>query len=148
MMGLLDSVNGLLGAIGGAQGQQGQTDNPNPKAMLIQAALGLVASGGLDGLLSKLQQGGLGEAVNSWISNGPNQAVSGEQMKQALGGGLIEQLAQKANLPEGEAASHLSEMLPQIIDGITKNGQLPSATPSLGDLAGMLGGLLGGDKKA
>ena len=31
--------------------------------------------GGLGGLLNKLQQGGLGNAVNSWVGTGQNQPV-------------------------------------------------------------------------
>ena len=76
-MGLLDS---LLGAVTSGQGQQGS----NPQAALIAAALGMLtnqsgAAGGGD-LLSKLQQSGLADQVQSWLGQGANQSVSPEQI--------------------------------------------------------------------
>jgi len=152
-MGLLD---GLLGAMGG-DGQQTQTDDP--KARLIQAALSMLTNqsgaggadaggiSGLDGLLNQFHNAGLTDVVQTWIGNGQNQAVSPDQVQQALGGGQLEQLAQAAGISPDEAASHLSEILPGLIDKLTPNGQVPAAGGGLGNLAGILGGILGGDKK-
>lgn len=150
-MGLLD---GILGAVSGTQGQAGQTNDP--KAMLIKAALSMLTSqsgagasgaeGGLSGLLGKFQAAGMGDAVNSWLSNGPNHAVSPDQVQQALGGGQLEHLAQATGLTESETANHLSEMLPGLIDKLTPNGQIPEAGGGLAKLQGLLGGFLGGNK--
>ncbi|KAF3998466.1 YidB family protein [Glaciimonas immobilis] len=153
-MGLFDSV---LGAISGNQGQSAQASDP--KAMLIQAALRMLTSqsatgatgatgieGGLSGLLGKLQAAGLGDAVSSWIGNGQNQAISPAQVQQALGGGHLEQLAQATGLSESETASHLSEILPGLIDKLTPNGQIPDAGGGLAGIESMLGGFLGGNK--
>lgn len=145
-MGLLD---GLLGAISGAEGQQTQTNDP--KAMLMQAALSMITSqagaGGLSGLLSQFHNAGLTDVVNSWVGNGQNQPVSADQVQQALGdSGHLEQLAQAAGLSQDEAAGHLSEILPELINKLTPNGQIPETGSGLGDLAGLLGGLLGGNK--
>ena len=152
-MGLLD---GLLGAVSGNQGESGQTNDP--KTMLIQAAISMLtnqsgtgvagAEGGLGGLLSKFQAAGLGDVVSSWVSNGQNQAISPDQVQQALGGGQLEHLAQATGLSEGETASHLSEILPGLIDKLTPNGETPEAGAGLGGLAGMIGGLFGGNKPA
>jgi uncharacterized protein YidB (DUF937 family) len=38
------------------------------------------SKGGVDGLLTTLRQGGLGGAVDSWISTGPNQTVEPQQV--------------------------------------------------------------------
>ena len=43
------------------------------------------SKGGVDGLIGTLRQGGLGGAVDSWISTGPNQAVEPQQLEAALG---------------------------------------------------------------
>lgn len=152
-MGLLD---GILGAVSGAQGQPGQANDP--KAMLIQAALSMLTNqsgagaggveGGLGGLLAKFQAAGLGDAVSSWISNGHNQAISPDQVQQAMGGGQLEQLAQAAGLSESETAGHLSEILPGLVDKLTPNGQAPEAGGGLAGLEGLLGGFLGGNKPA
>ncbi len=156
-MGLLDSV---LGAIGG--GQQQAND---PKALLIQAALklltqqggagaqaggaagGLGALGGLGGLLSAFEGAGLGQVAQSWISNGQNQAISPDQVQQALGNGQLQQLAQAAGISPTEAAGHLSDILPGLVDKLTPHGEATAAPGGL-DLGGLLGGLLGGNKQA
>lgn len=145
-MGLLDSV---LGAIGG--GQQQAND---PKAMLIQAAIGMLtkqggagAAGGLGGLLSAFEGAGLGQVAQSWIGNGQNQAISPDQVQQALGSGQLQELAQAAGISPTEAAGHLSEILPGLVDKLTPHGEATAAPGGL-DLGGLLGGLLGGNKQA
>lgn len=71
----------MLDALKGLAGGQGATSG-NPTLDLIG---GLIQkSGGIGGLISTLQQGGLGGAVNSWVGTGANQPVNGQQLGQAL----------------------------------------------------------------
>jgi uncharacterized protein YidB (DUF937 family) len=84
--------------------------------------------GGLGGLLDKLQQGGLGNAVNSWIGSGQNQPVTPNQLGSALGPGIIKMLAQKSGLSEDEIRQQLSQVLPGLVDKLTPNGRMPTAT--------------------
>ncbi|MBW8848631.1 MAG: DUF937 domain-containing protein [Burkholderiales bacterium] len=143
-MGLLDQVLGAASQAMGNQGQQGgQADWPTLVAgLLINGS----AHGGLAGLLQQLRAGGLGDQVQSWISTGTNLPVSGDQITSALGGagGLLAQLAQQAGVSHAEAGDQLSQLLPLVVDKLTPHGQLPDASShgNLGDLAGMLGGLL------
>jgi uncharacterized protein YidB (DUF937 family) len=141
-MGLLDNVLGAATqALGGQQGGQ-----PNWPALIAGLLENGSAHGGLAGLLQQLQAGGLGEQVQSWISTGANLPVSGGQLGGALGGagGLLGQLAQQAGVSHAEAGEQLSQLLPQIVDRLTPHGQLPAGgAGGLGDIAGMLGGLLG-----
>ena len=131
-MGLFDAVVGALGQGGDAGGQ------PD----LMKIVMGLVQqAGGLEGLMAKLQQGGLGEAAASWVSTGQNMPVSGAQLESALGGNLLGPLAQQMGLGQGDLAGSLAKMLPQVIDGLTPNGQLP-AGGAMPDLGGLLGSLL------
>jgi uncharacterized protein YidB (DUF937 family) len=147
-MSLLDAV---LGAVGGSQG--------GPQGMLLNAVVGMLSQGGgvgggaasgmgglggLGGLIGKFQQGGMGDAVNSWVGHGQNMPVSADQVTSALGSDTISQLAQQLGMGHGDVAGHLSQMLPHLVDKMTPNGQMPAAghDGGLGDLAGMLGGLL------
>lgn len=126
-MGLLDAVTGAMGGAGGG----GQGD-------LMQAVMKLVQqNGGLEGLVAKFQQGGLGDVVQSWISTGPNLPISPEQLGQALGPDTLSQLGGGGQ----DLLGPLSKLLPQVVDGLTPNGQLPAGG---GDIGSMLGGLLGG----
>ena len=142
-MGLLDD---MLGAATQSLGQQPARGGQDWVVLIS----GLLANGSLQGglsrLLQQLQASGLGDQVQSWISTGANQPVSSEQLSSALGGagGLLGQLAQQAGVSHAEAGDQLSQLLPQIVDRLTPNGQLPAnlGAGGLGDIAGMLGGLL------
>jgi uncharacterized protein YidB (DUF937 family) len=82
--------------------------------------------GGLGGLLNKLQQGGLGDAANSWVASGQNQPASPGQLGSALGPNIIKTLAQQSGLSEDELTKQLSQVLPGIVDKLTPNGKLPT----------------------
>ncbi len=131
-MGLLDAV---LGGLGGASGGGGQPDLMRLVMALLQQA------GGIEGLMAKLQQGGLGAAAASWVANGPNQAVSASQLEGALGGELLGGLAQQLGLGQGDLSGQLAQMLPQAIDRLSPEGRLPAAGTGQ-DLGALLGSLL------
>lgn len=149
-MGLLDSMLGSVvsQALGGGQGGGGQ-------AALIQAVIGMLmgggnsqgggaAAGGLGGLLEQFQRGGLGDVASSWVSTGQNMPISTDQLTNVLGSDVLGQLARSAGMDQGSAAGALTQILPQLIDGLTPNGQLPQQGTDLGSmLPQILGGLLG-----
>jgi uncharacterized protein YidB (DUF937 family) len=109
-MGLLD------GLIGGAVG-----------AEMITVVNQLIAKhGGLPGIVSQLQQQGLGPTVSSWIGTGPNQPISPDQVHQTFGPEVIRELAAKTGLNPQELAQKLSQVLPQVIDKLTPTGTVPT----------------------
>lgn len=120
-MGLLD---GLMGSLMGGQQQGG--DNP-----LLQIAMQMLANkggggeGGLGNLMNSLQNAGLGDQLKSWISTGENMPISGDQLSQALGSDKIRDIAGQLGMSHGEVSGGLADMLPQLIDKISPNGQLP-----------------------
>lgn len=81
---------------------------------------------GLKTLMSKLTEGGLGTQVKSWVSQGENQPVSADQMKQALGQDHINQLAAQAGTTPDQAADQLAQKLPGAVDQLTPEGSVPS----------------------
>jgi uncharacterized protein YidB (DUF937 family) len=88
-----------------AAGMMGGERNQSP---LLQAVIGLLGPnssvGGLGGLIQALQNNGLGDIVNSWVSTGKNLPISPEQIQQGFGGDLLKQLAAQAGL-SSDAAS-------------------------------------------
>jgi len=118
-MGMLD---GLLGnALGGLMGSSGQQQSP-----LLQIALQLLQqNGGVNGVLDKFRQGGFADQAESWQSTGQNMPISGNALQEVLGSGSIGQIAQKLGMSHGDAAGGLAQMLPQLIDKFTPNGQIP-----------------------
>ncbi len=108
------------------------------------AGAGLVAvaskvineNGGIDGLMKKFQQGGLGGIFGSWVGTGQNQAVTPAQVQQTLGPDQIQKLAQEMGVPAEQLSQHLSELLPHVVDKMTPAGQVPQgaqaqATPDI-----------------
>ena len=82
--------------------------------------------GGLGGLLEKLQQSGHGEVTKSWIGSGQNQPISPGSLGSALGPSIIKALAEKTGLSEQEVTTHLSQLLPGLVDKLTPQGRLPT----------------------
>src|SRR6266536_3024298 len=114
-MGFLDA---LLGSALGTGAQQVQ----NP---LLATALQVIQqNGGLPGIISKFQHGGLADHVGSWVGAGANMPISGGQLQEILGSGSIGQIAQQLGLSHGDASSGLAQVLPQIIDKLTPTGQV------------------------
>jgi uncharacterized protein YidB (DUF937 family) len=81
--------------------------------------------GGVQGVVSEFEQKGLGPMVRSWVSTGPNQPISADQIQRALGPDLLQQLSQKSGLPVQELSRKLAEILPQAVDKLTPDGTIP-----------------------
>jgi uncharacterized protein YidB (DUF937 family) len=115
-MGLLDN---LLGGLSG-----GSAPGQSP---LVLAALQLIQQhGGVPGIISKFEQGGMPDQAGSWLGTGANLPISGSQLQGILGTGPIGQIAQQLGLSHGDASAGLAQVLPQIIDHLTPNGQVPA----------------------
>ena len=109
-MGLLDGILG--GVVGGAVAQV--------------VARAIEEHGGIQGIVSQLEQGGLGEKVRSWIGTGPNQPVSGDQIHQALGSDMVAKLAAQFGMSPQDLSAKLAEILPKAVDQASPNGKLPN----------------------
>jgi uncharacterized protein YidB (DUF937 family) len=84
--------------------------------------------GGLDVLINQFKQSGLEDVVNSWIGVGKNQPISSTQLRQALGNETVNNLSRQAGAPQDDLLSQLSKYLPAVIDKLTPNGRVPSAS--------------------
>ncbi len=121
---LMLAVGALL-ASGVLFGGKGQTASAGAQPTSDTGDAGGVL-GGLGGLLNKLQQGGLGNAANSWVGSGQNQPTSPGQLGSALGPNILKTLAQQSGLSEDELTKQLSQVLPGLVDKLTPNGRLPT----------------------
>ena len=75
--------------------------------------------------MQSFQQGGLADVVNSWVSTGQNLPVSGQQLASVLGSGPLQDIAAQLGVSPEQASGSLADLLPQIVDQLTPNGQLP-----------------------
>ena len=114
-MGILDDIAGQTLGSGGAK---------NNLLGEVMGLLGNQQTNGLTGLIQQFAGKGLGDIVNSWVGTGQNLPISPQQIQHGLGSDVIGTLASKAGLSTSQVASHLSELLPQVVDKLTPNGRI------------------------
>jgi uncharacterized protein YidB (DUF937 family) len=120
-MGILgDLAARISGAYGGAPGAGG-----NQLAHSVLQMLNDPSTGGLQGLVQRFHDQGLGSIVSSWVGTGANQAISADQMTHALGATGVQQLAQNSGRPAASVAAELAALLPGLIDKLTPAGTIP-----------------------
>jgi len=114
------------------------SSSSNADAGGIEAALSsLMGSSGsnsadldLGSLVSKMmseQGGGLQSLAASWLGDGANDAISGEQIKSLFGNDKIAQFASQLGIDEDSAAERLSDAVPQMVDQSSSGGSLLDA---------------------
>ena len=140
-MGLLDAVIGAM-ADGGGDLQQ---NRGGTQSALLNAVIAMLANGqqqggagvgGLGDLIGRFNQGGMGDVIGSWIGPGQNAPISADQLSNVLGSDAIDQIAAQLGLSHGEAANQLSQILPEAVDRLTPQGQVPDE--GLGDVGDIL----------
>ena len=56
----------------------------------------------------------------------PSMPISADALQQVLGQGQLGQIAQQLGMSQGDAAGGLASMLPQMVDRMTPQGQVPA----------------------
>jgi uncharacterized protein YidB (DUF937 family) len=118
------------------------TGQQNPNTAGTEGSPSPTAAGGLGGVLSGLGGGGLGaglkdlldrfrqsgheDKAQSWVSTGANRQIAPRELEEALGAERIEWLMEQTGLPREQLLAGLSSELPQTIDKLTPDGQLPT----------------------
>ena len=116
-------LGNILGSIASSV-LSGGNGNQSTALQLIQALL--QSQGGVEGVIAKLQQGGLDDLLKTWISaDEENAPVSGEQIANVFGQENLQAAAQEAGVEEKDAGELLAEFLTKIVDTLTPDGQLP-----------------------
>lgn len=131
---ILIAVLGMLAsrAIGGMMQGGGQANSTTPQDH--------GGGGGLDGLLEQFRRGGMGSAFDSWVGTGANQSADPQQLEALLGKDSIRDLAAKMGITEADASRQVADVLPDVVDRLTPNGQMPAN--GFGDIGSMLGQLM------
>jgi uncharacterized protein YidB (DUF937 family) len=82
--------------------------------VMFNQALSGTSVGGLGGLLTQLEQGGLGTAVQAWSQGNAHPAVGVDQLRNALGDSHLQNIAGQLGLPVEGMLAHLVEQLPAL----------------------------------
>jgi uncharacterized protein YidB (DUF937 family) len=123
-MGLLDQVVGEIEGISSNQGSGMQA--------AVGALLGPDHANGLAGLVQRFESAGLGNLMQSWISNGSNKPISPQEVHQAVGDDKVQQASAQSGIPVPQLLALLAQHLPAIIDRMTPNGAIPQQTAKSG----------------
>jgi uncharacterized protein YidB (DUF937 family) len=128
----LGDVGDILGQLTGGQGgsTSGSQAGPGGGAggligALLPVLAGVLANGGLGKILDGFQQQGLTAQADSWVSAGDNEPVSRSDVENVLGSDEIAQIAAQLGVSPEQAADALAEVLPQVVDKVSPDGQLP-----------------------
>lgn len=131
----------LQGVLSG--GPQGQA---SPLNGILQQVLA-VRDGdkqGVAAIVSKFQNAGLGQQVQSWVGTGQNASLSPDQVSGAFSQEQINGWAQQAGTTPDAMRTVLAEAVPHVVDHYTPNGQVPNQTPTqMPDLSGLLARFMG-----
>ena len=134
--GIGDILGGLLGGKPGSASTTSIGVNPNAGLkdllpgglgeLLGGAAAGTALSGGLSALIKEFQQGGLGQAAQSWVGTGPNQKIASNDLARVLGTDTLDTLSKQTGVGRDDLLAGLNQHLPDLIDQLTPNGRLPT----------------------
>jgi len=136
-MSLFESVGkkllgSLLGGQSGAGADAGGSLVDNIMQMVNEA-------GGIQAVLQKFQEAGFGQQVASWLGQGSNLPISGDQTQQALGG-LLSHLSQRTGLSESMLAEGVAKLLPGVVDKLSPSGEVADSEALPGQLQEVLKG--------
>jgi uncharacterized protein YidB (DUF937 family) len=126
--GLGDLLGGMVGRgrpvgrRGGLAGNRGML-----LAMLLPFAMQWVQrNGGIGSVLERFRQKGYGNQANSWVSAGPNAEVPADAISNVVGSEELSRLSRQLGVAEDDVASGFAEILPEVTDQLSPEGNLPA----------------------
>jgi uncharacterized protein YidB (DUF937 family) len=141
MMALLPVVLQMLASRGGRQGGGGLGDilgqvlgRGQPGGGGLGDVLGGLTgrgagagpdAGGLGDLLERMQRTGYGDQARSWVGTGQNAPIQPDALDQIFGQGGVEEIARRAGVTREQAAEGMSELLPEVVNHVTPDGEVP-----------------------
>jgi uncharacterized protein YidB (DUF937 family) len=72
-----------------------------------------------------MQRAGYGDQARSWVGTGQNMPISPDALSQIFGQGGLDEIANRAGLTPQQTSEGLSELLPEVVDRFTPDGQVP-----------------------
>ena len=141
---------GLSGGIGNnvgmnqfPQSQSGFGGKGMLMAALLPIALMFIQrNGGLSGAFNKIQNMGFGHQANSWMSaDQSNQPLDPNDINQLFDNDELAQVAAQTGVDQSEVRQGMAELLPQLFDSLTPNGDTrtePEANDEISEILSQL----------
>lgn len=124
----------LGGVLGGRRGPAGlpmgrgrATNRTTLLLMLLPLAMRWVQrNGGMGAVLERFRRQGYAGQAQSWVAPGDNQPLDEQAVEQVVGHAELQQMAQRLGVPEHEVAQAFAEIMPEMVDKLTPQGDLPA----------------------
>ena len=102
--------------------------------MLLPMAMRWVQNnGGLGEVLKRFQQKGYGQQARSWLEPGENQPLDEQAVEKIVGQPDIDQMAQRLGVPREQVAQAFAEIMPELVDHLTPQGEVPAQADAVLD---------------
>lgn len=112
-------------------------------ALLPIALMFIQRNGGLSGAFNKIQNMGFGHQANSWMSaDQSNQPLDANDINQLFDNDELAQVASQTGVDQSEVRQSMAELLPQLFDSLTPNGDTQTesqANKEISDILSQLG---------
>ena len=108
----------------------GQGNDPNnPQGSILDQISKGVSGTALGDVLDRFRNAGAGSKVDSWVRPGPNQTVEPHEVEAAIDDETLTALSQQTGLSREELIARISRDVPEAVDKMTPNGELPNGQP-------------------
>ena len=132
-LGMPGGLGGILGgalgggALGGGLGRRGGLNNRTALlAMMLPLVMRWVQrNGGVGNVMQRVHQQGYGRHAASWIGTGENEPIGREAVQGLVDRQEIAQLSQQLGVGEDEVEEGFAEILPEMVNHLSPDGQLP-----------------------
>src|ERR1700677_959582 len=122
-MGGIMGIDDILAMLGGQKGSGGGVSS------VMKLFGGGGGEGGLQGLVSGLSKNGLADQAQSWGGSGQNQPVSAADVRAHVDPAVLSQVAEQAHLTPEQVSQNVAQVLPEMVNKATPQGQLPAEDP-------------------
>lgn len=106
-------------------------DGPRTEGNLFDQ---LTKSGGLGEILDRLRNIGAGGAIDSWMGKGANEPLNPSQVEAAIDEETLQSLSRQTGMSREELLQRLARNLPETVDELSPEGELPDGSASGGDV--------------
>ncbi|MER9330363.1 YidB family protein [Mesorhizobium sp. M0152] len=128
MLGILAYQN--RDQIGDLIRRAGNRDPNNPQGGLMDQLSKGVTGTALGDILARFRNAGVGSKVDSWVSTGPNEPIEPKDVETAIDEDTLTSLSMQTGLSRDELIARITKDLPEAVDKLTPDGELPAANPT------------------
>ena len=108
-------------------------------ALLPIALMFIQRNGGLSGAFNKIQNMGFDHQANSWMSaDQSNQPLDADDINQLFDNNELAQVAAQTGVDQSEVRQSMAELLPQLFDSLTPNGDTQTESQANNEISDIL----------